>query len=495
MQKNDIIELEITDVSDLGQGIGRYENLVCFVSNALYGEKVRAMLTKVKSKYALAKCVEVIVPSPYKTEDICPHRDCGGCVYKNISYEAQLKLKQSQVMEKLYRLGGVSREHFFDIIGMDDPYHYRNKATMPISTCGITTQKGGIVVPNAEPAIGFYKPGSHDVVNCKFCAIQKKIVIKITELVREFMKKDHLTAYDEKWEKGLFRHMIVKIAESTSEIMIIFVINGKGIPNAEKLITLLDEAIADFPTENGNVNYSLESVIVNTNKGKSSVIMGEQSKHIAGKSTILEKLGDLKFEISPQAFYQVNPKQTIKLYEKVVEFANLDARKNVLDLYCGVGSIGLFCASKISKLAEEEELPYDERGQVVGIEIVKQAVIDANRNAVINNIVNARFICGKAEEELANIINGSADKDDFKIPPFKPDVLILDPPRSGCESSIFEGIRKILPNRIVYVSCESATLARDLAKLFDMGYKLDDGIIVDMFANTYKTETCVSLKL
>lgn len=488
MVKGDIVEISINDISEQGQGIGRLENLVIFVKGALPRDIVKARISKLKKNYALGEATELVEASPFRVKPICPHYECGGCLHRELEYEAQLRLKQTQVMEKLYRLGGLSKDLNFDIIGADNPYHYRNKAQLPVSTGGCVVEKGGIIRPVSRPIVGFYKMGTHDVVECEHCRLQPKVVMRVAAVLSAFISSDHLSSYDVKWDKGLFRHLIVKVAEGTGEIMVIFVVNGKGIPNVEKLIVQLDKEIANFSdNQKSTGHYSLESVYINTLKGKSNKNMGEINKLIAGKATILEKLGDLYFEISPSAFYQVNPLQTVALYNKVLEFADLNPEQNLLDLYCGVGSIGIWCASRLKKQNKNCKTP----GQVLGIESIKEAVLDANRNAVINNLVNARFICGKAEEELDKIIEGYTDKDGFKIEPFHADVVVIDPPRSGCKPSLFSSLQKLSAKKLIYVSCEPSTLARDMAKLREIGYKVKDGAIVDMFPHTGRTEVVI----
>ena len=290
------------------------------------------------------------------------------------------------------------------------------------------------------------------------------------------MKDDNITSYDERWDKGLMKHMIVRSALGTGQVMVILVINGKGIPNAEKLVQMLDDAIFEIPVyEEGpmaGIEFSLESVVVNINKGKTTKILGDECITIAGAPVIKEQIGDLDFEISPLSFYQVNPVQMVQLYDKVLEYAALKGDETVLDLYCGVGSIGLFCADDMRKKGGN--------GKVIGIETVKQAVVDANRNAVINGIVNAIYVCGRAEEELPKM-EVSAD------------VAILDPPRSGCAPELLNAVAKAAPKKIVYVSCDPATMARDIKELGALGYEFIEATPVDMFPWTGGIETAALL--
>ena len=319
------------------------------------------------------------------------------------------------------------------------------------------------------------------------------------EALRQFMIEDHITSYDPRWEKGLMRHMIVRTAAGTGEVMVILVINGKAIPNAQKLVEMLDEAIYNVPVyEEGplaGVEFNLESVVINVNKSKKldGPILGEECITIAGKPTITEEVCGMKFEISPLSFYQVNREQMIKLYDKVLEYADLKGGETVLDLYCGVGTIGLFCAREMQRREAEKaaEGRVVQQGQVIGIESIKGAVIDANRNATINGIVNARYVCGKAEEELPKMM-GMADTEDGKEPAIrisKADVAILDPPRAGCDERLLEAVVKAEPPKIVYVSCDPATLARDIKWLTENGYEFREATPCDMFPWTSHVET------
>ena len=462
-EKGQICEIEIIDISDQGQGIGRSEGMAVFVKNAVVGDIVRVELTKVKKNYAFAKLLEIVEPSEYRIEPLCQDgfsQGCGGCSLARLDYEGQLELKQKQVYDKLTRLGGLENPVVNDIIGMDEPFFYRNKAQFPVSTGGIITRKGGIMENLGEPAVGFYKPRSHEVVNCYECMLQSPAAMAAAEALRQFMEEDNITAWDERWEKGLMRHLIVKTAFGTGEVMVVLVINGKGIPNASKLIEMLDDAVYE-------AGFSLESVVVNVNKKKTSEIMGDECIPIAGKQTINEVVGDLTFEISPMSFYQVNPVQMKELYDKALEYAALTGTETVLDLYCGIGTIGLYCAK--------------DAGKIVGIEVVKNAVIDANRNAVINGIVNARYVCGKAEEEMPRLLRVDDPDDEIANAVKSADVVILDPPRAGCRPELLDAVVEVAPERIVYISCDPATLARDIKMLGEKGYEFVEATPVDMF--------------
>ena len=544
MEQGQIVELTIEDMSAEGRGIGKiYDDergFAVFVQDTVVGDRVKVELTKVKKNYAFGRVSEMLALSQDRQESFCPHSGlCGGCVYSQLSYEAQLALKEKQVREKLVRLGGLNDPVIMPIIGMGSedvnevPFRYRNKASMPVSTGGLITQKGGIVRPVHEPRVGFYRPKSHDVVDCEDCLLQSEPAMAAAAALRKFMEEDHITSYDPRWEKGLMRHMIVRTAAGTGEVMVILVINGKAIPNAPKLIEMLDEAIYNVPVyEDGplaGVEFNLESVIVNINKSKNleGQILGEECITIAGKPTITEEVGGLSFEISPLSFYQVNREQMVRLYEKALEYASLKGDETVLDLYCGVGTIGLFAAAEMNRRTAElnaaaasgqaaenaasgqaaaVKLP----GRVIGIESVKGAVLDANRNATINGIVNARYVCGKAEEELPKMVRTKAQEEqavrevvkkcgeeaakqellkDEALRITHADVVILDPPRAGCEQPLLEAVVKAAPERIVYVSCDPATLARDIKWLGEHGYEFKEATPCDMFPWTGHVET------
>ena len=494
MEKGQILEFTIEDMSQEGKGIGKADGFAVFVDGAVVGDRVRVQLMKVKKRYGFGKLLEILEESPDRIESFCEHQgECGGCPYGQLSYDAQLALKEKQVRDKLERLGGINDPVVYPIMAMDEPFRYRNKASMPVSTGGLITLKGGIVQPVHEPRVGFFGARSHEVADCSDCWLQSEPAMAAAEALRQFMTEDHITSFDPRWEKGLMRHMIVRTAAGTGEVMVILVINGKAIPNAQKLVEMLDEAIYNVPVYDdgpmAGVEFSLESVVINVNKSKNldGPILGEECITIAGKPTITEEVRGMKFEISPLSFYQVNREQMVKLYDKVLEYADLKGGETVLDLYCGVGTIGLFCAREMEKKAAESaaEGTADgmavQPGQVIGIETIKGAVLDANRNATINGIVNARYVCGKAEEELPKMM-------------VQADVAILDPPRAGCDERLLEAVVKAEPEKIVYVSCDPATLARDIKWLGEHGYEFREATPCDMFPWTSHCEVIALLQ-
>jgi len=453
-EKGTEIELEIIDVSTEGQGIGKKDGVTVFVSRGkdapVYGDVVLAEIEENKKQFVRAKLKDVIKPSKFRKTPSCGHfGECGGCTLQNMTYESQLALKEKQVRDKYIRLAGIKEPKINAIIGMDDPFRYRNKAQIAVGTGGI----------------GFFGAKSHNVTDCKACAINSKPAEVIAEVVREFIKSHHIPAYDRTTGKGLLRHVIVRTAFGTGEVMAVLVINGKTIPGHEKLIQMMDDAIYGIE----EAAYSLESVVLNINTDRTSRVWGEKCITVAGKPTILDAIGDMQFEISPLSFYQVNPIQMEKLYDKVLEYAGLTGRETVLDIYCGVGTIGLWCAAKT--------------GKIQGIESNRPAVIDANRNAVINGIVNVTFQFGRAEDELPKLSENG----------FCADVIVLDPPRAGCKRELLEAAAKTNAARIVYVACDIATQARDIKILKELGYELIEATPVDMFPWSMNVEAVALL--
>ena len=478
LEKGMEVLLQGADISHEGDGIGRADGLVVFVPGLLPGDTAKVRITQVKKRFAKGELLEIVEAGEGRIDPLCPYHDiCGGCTFGALDYETELAVKGNQVVQALTRIGGVERDRIKDPVGLTEPYRYRNKATMPVSTGGNHKEKGGILVNDGPPAVGFYRKHSHEVVDCGDCLLQSPAAVVCAEVLRQFMLEDNISAFDERWNLGLLRHLVVRTSEATGEVMVILVINGKGIPNAEKLIMAMDEALE----ENG---YSLESVYINTNTENTTEVYGKEMKLLAGKPTIEERMGDMVFEVSPRSFYQTNPAIAEAVYDQVLAFAGLTGTENVLDLYCGVGTIGLW----LSSLA----------GKVLGIEVVPEAILDANRNAVINGIVNARFLAGKAEEVLPALLRddaedaGKGDPDGFAASVARDaDVVILDPPRKGCHPALLNAVMDVAPKKIVYVSCDPATLARDIAYMKDE-YTVEEAIPFDMFPRTGHVE-CVVL--
>lgn len=469
MQKNDIIELEITDMGVGGEGIGKADGLTFFVKDAIIGDTIRARVTKLKKTYGYARVEELVKPSELRCEPRCPqHRRCGGCQIQAMAPEAQLAFKQEKVRGNLIRLGGFAAD-FIDgvmepIVGMDEPYRYRNKAQFPIGT----DRKG-------NPVAGFYAARTHSIIPVTDCLLGVDENRTILEKVLAYMKENGVSAYDEITGKGLIRHVLIRYGFTTKEIMVALVINGRKLPAQDALV----ERLCTLP--------GMKSISININRENTNVILGQETICIWGEPYITDyihlrdcsddrfALTDtaVAFQISPQSFYQVNPVQTEKLYSLALEYAGLTGTESVWDLYCGIGTISLFLAKKA--------------GQVYGVEIVPQAIEDAKRNAALNGITNAQFFVGKAEEVLpefyANNTGGMSH----------PDVIVVDPPRKGCDPACLDTMLKMQPERIVYVSCDSATLARDLRILCNGGYELKRVRPVDQFGHTVHVESVVLL--
>jgi len=436
-------EVYIDNMAHEGQGVGRIEGVAVFVEGALTGERVVAQIDKISKNYVIGHVVEILEKSRDRVEPLCPYADkCGGCSLQHLSYEGQLKYKTQKVKDNLERIGKVyTRVH--DTIGMEKPQRYRNKAQFPV---GMVEGKAAVT--------GFYAPRSHDIVPVESCMIQDEVSDYIARTIRNWIKKYNVSVYDEKAGKGLIRHIVTRVGFKTGEVMVILVVNGKHIPYKEQLIDALKKEI------NG-----LKSVVLNINTKRTNVIMGEDNITIYGSDNIIDYIKDIKFEISPLSFFQVNPVQTEVLYGKALEYADLKGDETVIDVYCGIGTISLFAAQKAAF--------------VYGIEAVHQAVEDAKRNAYINGIKNVEFISGDAEKVMPELVDKGV----------KADVVIIDPPRKGCDTSVLEAVIKMNPKKIVYVSCNPSTLARDLRYLEDNGYKTMEVQPVDMFPYTYHVES------
>lgn len=445
LSKNDEIELNIDALTSEGSGVGRYNGLAVFVNDTVPGDKIIAHIIKRSKSYAVGIVAEIIEPSPSRIESDCPHsKKCGGCSFRNMTYDEELKYKLSRVNDSLERIGHLDIKAE-EIIGADSVDNYRNKAQYPVSIC------------DGELFAGFYAYKSHRIIPCSDCRLQPEEFEKGIKAFEKWVESADVTSYDEKTGRGLLRHIYFRKGFATGELMACAVINGDSIPKADLLVKLLKESLPE-----------LKSVVININKSKTNVILGKTSKAIWGSDTISDVLLGKKFVISPNSFYQVNHSQCERLYKKAREYAGLTGSEVLLDLYCGAGTIGLTMA--------------DDAKQLVGIEIVPQAVENAKINAKLNGITNAKFICADAAKG-AQILR----KDGIK-----PNVVILDPPRKGCDKALLDTVEQMLPEKIVYVSCDSATLARDLEILKNKGYIAQGVTAVDMFPRTPHVE-CVVL--
>lgn len=446
-KKNDVLTVTIEDMGTNGEGIGKIEGYALFVKDAIIGDVVEAKLMKLKKNYAYARLIKLITPSPYRVEPKCPVcRQCGGCQIQPLSYEEQLNFKQKKVQNNLERIGGFANLSMEPILAMEEPYHYRNKAQFPVGTD-----------KNGEIVTGFYAGRTHDIipnVKCYLGAVENE---KILQIVLDFMKKYHITSYNEATGKGLVRHVLIRKGFASGELMVCLILNGRKLPHGEALVKELSKM------------DGMTSITLNVNEKKTNVILGTEVLPLWGQTCIQDKIGNITYRISPLSFYQVNPVQTKRLYETALEYAGLHGEETVWDLYCGIGTISLFLAQKAK--------------QVYGVEIVPEAIEDARVNAELNGMTNVEFYVGKAEEVLPEL---------YRKEGISADVIVVDPPRKGCDEKCLDTIVKMQPDRVVYVSCDSATLARDLRYLCDRGFRVERVRGCDMFPQTVHVE-CVVL--
>lgn len=450
-QKNQEVEVVVNALGNEGEGVGHTQDgYTVFVKDALPGDVIRAKLMKCKKQYAFGRLVEILTPSKDRVEAVCEKaRVCGGCQIQEIAYEKQLEFKADKVKGNLVRIGGVKNPPMESIIGMEDPWRYRNKAQFPIGR----TKEGKIVA-------GFYAGRTHAIVPVpdNDCVLGREVNAKILGKVISHMETYDIEPYDEATGTGLVRHVLIRCGYSTDEIMVCLVVNGTKIPEEDALA----DSLMEIP--------GMTSIMLNTNMDQTNVILGDQVRTIRGESYITDQIGDVKFCISPLSFYQVNPVQTEKLYRKALEYAGLTGKETVWDVYCGIGTISLFLAQKAKK--------------VYGVEIVPDAIEDAKKNAALNGIHNVKFFVGKAEDVLPK---------QYEKHQIYADVIVVDPPRKGCEQAVLDTIIKMEPKRVVYVSCDSATLARDVKALTENGYVLKSVTPVDQFCHTAHVESVVLL--
>ena len=443
-KKNDLVTLEITDLGSSGEGIGKVDGYTLFVKDALIGDVIEAKIIKTKKNYGYGRLMTILTPSPARVEARCPQaRACGGCQIQPLDYAKQLEYKENKVKELLDRVGKVSDYVMETIIGMEDPWYYRNKAQFPVGT----SKEGEIVT-------GFYAGRTHSIVPVQECFIQHPLNEQLMAIVRQWMNEFNVTAYDETKQTGLVRHIFTRIGKYTGEVMVCLVINGKKIPKPEVLIERLKAV------------EGMTSICLNINRENTNVILGKTIKCLWGQDYITDKIGDIAYRISPLSFFQVNPIQTQKLYGTALEYAELTGNETVWDLYCGIGTISLFLAKAAKK--------------VCGVEIVPEAIADAKENAKLNGIENADFFVGKAEDVLPE------QYDKYGV---YADVIVVDPPRKGCDEKLLQCMVEMAPKRIVYVSCDPATLARDLNFLEANGYKVKKVRCTDMFPHSTHVET------
>ena len=503
------VELEITDMTDDGKGLGRLSGLAIFVAGAVPGDKVSTRITRLKKRYALAETITLLEASAVRVQPPCPYyKDCGGCSMLELSYDEQLRIKRKNIITKLERIGALEDPTVREVVGavdtigadggqagqigrpgkseefeetgqpeqiesaggtaseaFDSMLRYRNKAEFAVA------------MTSAGPLVGFNKRGSNKIVDCTDCLLQKRATMAAANAIRNLLQDKLISVYDVRHGKGFLRGFTIKVCEGTDEMMLIFTGTAKHLPNAEKVIYTISDAIDAVSTE--AEPYFLQSVVVEVNKAKDVREPATAYEVVAGSNTVTDITDDgMKFEISAPAFYQVNTKQMSKLYAKVREYACLKGGETIFDLYCGIGTIGLSMATQA--------------GMIIGIESVKNAVIDANRNAVINGIVNARYYTGRAEHVMPRLL----DKEDKLFVDYidenAPKIAILDPPRAGCDEALLRAVASCEVDKIVYVSCNPGTLARDIKLLGELGYEFVEATPVDMFVATMHVE-CIAL--
>lgn len=447
-RKNDLVTLEIEDCGIDGEGIGKADGFTVFVKDAVIGDTVTAKIIKAKKNYGYGRLMEVLKPSPYRVELKCEFaRQCGGCQLQALSYDQQLVFKTNKVKGHLERIGGFTDIPMEPIIGMDELFHYRNKAQFPVGR----NKEGKIVT-------GFYAGRTHNIIENRDCALGVAENKEVLDRVIAHMEKYGIEPYNEATGKGLVRHVLIRYGYFTKEVMVCLILNGNKLPKEEQLV----KSLCEIP--------GMTSITINVNKKHSNVILGEEIRLLWGQEYITDRIGDISYQISPLSFYQVNPMQTQKLYAKALEYADLHGEETVWDLYCGIGTISLFLAQKAKF--------------VRGVEIVPAAIENAKENAKLNGLENTEFFVGKAEEVLPR---------EYKKNGVYADVIVVDPPRKGCDETLLETMVEMNPDRIVYVSCDSATLARDLKYLCERGYELRKVCPVDQFGMTVHVETVVLL--
>ncbi|HWJ77995.1 MAG TPA: 23S rRNA (uracil(1939)-C(5))-methyltransferase RlmD [Niallia sp.] len=448
VQKNDIIDIVFEDLTHDGSGVAKVEGYPLFIPNGLPGEKAKVKVIKTNKNYGFGRLVEIQERSPYRVEAPCPiYKECGGCQLQHLNYEGQLKIKHKQVQNVLERIGKINTI-VHPTLGMSEPWRYRNKAQVPIGE-----HEGGLIG-------GFYQQRSHQIINMDQCLIQQEENDDVVKKVKAICNKHGVRAYDETRHKGDLRHIMVRRGLVTGEIMVVLITRTQDIPNRKAIV---DEIVDNI--------QNLKSIIHNVNNKKTNVIMGDITKVLWGDETITDYIGDVKFAISARSFYQVNPEQTKVLYNKALEYADLQGKESVIDAYCGIGTISLFLAKKAKK--------------VFGVEIVPQAIEDARKNALLNDIHNVDFAVGEAEVVIPNWYKEGNEAD----------VLVVDPPRRGCDEALLQTILEMKPKKVVYVSCNPATLARDLQILELGGYKTKEVQPVDMFPQTMHCEAVALLTL
>jgi 23S rRNA (uracil1939-C5)-methyltransferase len=446
VHRGQLVELPVHGYGHEGEGVGRYRDFTLFIPGALQGEVVRVRITEVKKNFARGVLTEVIQPIPERIQPLCSTAaECGGCQLQHLNYAAQLGMKRQRVVDAIERIGGLAGVTVHPVAGMAEPWHYRNKVQYPVGRAA-----------DGTVAMGFYRQGTHQIVPMDGCLLQTEVINRIAAVLQKLIAEYQIPVYDEKTGRGLLRHVLIRQGFTSGEVMVVLVINGEHIPRLRELVTSL-----------ATIEPGIKSVVQNINTSRGNVILGAQTRLIWGRNTIVDQLDGLQFKISPRSFFQVNPVQTEVLYNKAVEYAGLTGRETVVDAYCGVGSLTLFLARKAKT--------------VYGIEVVPEAIRDAKENAVLNGIGNSQFLVGETEKVLPELVGEG----------IRFDVGVVDPPRSGCERTVFESFAANGVGKIVYVSCNPSTLARDLKVLAELGYRTVEIQPVDMFPQTFHVE-CIA---
>jgi len=447
VEKNTYYDVTFEDLTHDGAGVAKIEGFPIFVPNGLPDEKAKIKVTKVNKGYGFGRLIEIYQKSEYRVDAPCPiYKECGGCQLQHLSYEGQLVAKQKQVQEVLTRIGKLQNIKVHSVLGMDNPWRYRNKAQVPVAD-----REGGLVA-------GFYQQRSHEIIDMEACLIQQEKNDLVVQTVKTICEKFGIQAYDEKNNKGTLRHIMARYGLVSGEIMVVLVTRTRELPQKNKIILEITENLP-----------GVKSIVQNINSKQTNVIFGNETNVLWGEEYIYDNIGDIKFAISARSFYQVNPEQTKVLYDKALEYAGLTGEETVIDAYCGIGTISLFLAQKAKK--------------VYGVEIVPEAIEDAKRNAALNHIDNSEFAVGEAE-----VVIPAWYKDGVRA-----DVIVVDPPRKGCDEALLQTILKMKPKKVIYVSCNPATLARDLRILEDGGYKTAEVQPVDMFPHTVHCEAVAKL--
>ena len=447
VEKNEYYDVKIESLTHDGLGVAKIDGFPIFVTNALVGEEVNLKITLVKKTYAFGRAVDIFVTSPNRVTPPCKiYKQCGGCQVQHLDYQGQLQMKHDTVVNQFKRIGHIEDANILPTIGMEEPWRYRNKTQVPFGL-----NQGDVVA-------GFYQKRSHEIIDMRHCLIQTDISDEIIHEMRDICRQFKIAPYNEQNNTGILRHVIVRVGFKTDEVMVILVTRKEKIINLDRVVTRLTEK---FP--------QIKVIAQNINPDITNAILGEQTNIIYGESYIYDEMNGIRFAISPRSFYQVNPIQTETLYSKAVEFAQLTGEEVVFDAYCGIGTITLFLAQHAKK--------------VYGVEIIPEAIEDAKMNAKLNGFENAEFAVGKSEDVIPAWIKDG----------IKPDVIVVDPPRKGCDKTLLDTMIEAAPKRIVYVSCDSATLARDVKILIEGGYKLEVAQPVDMFPQTSHVEVVALL--